>query len=133
MIRMGRLGPMIALAVAVFLSGCASGGSAGSGINSNVLTQAEIQEALASNLYEVVEKLRPRWLQIRAQTSLTQTGGEIGVFINRTHQGGVEVLRSLTIDGVTGMRYMDGPQASAALRSAGGTAFAGAIIVERSY
>ena len=134
MVRMNWLRPGLALGLAILLSGCGStGGSAASRSGTNTLTQAEIEEIGAANLYEVVEKLRPRWLQVRAPTSMTEaTAAVIGVYVNRTHHGGVEVLRSMPVTGVTTMRYMDGTQASAVLRSAGGTALAGAIVIERS-
>lgn len=126
-----RYPSLFALALVAVLTGC--GSTSGTGRSgADTLTEREIQDVVAANLYEVVEKLRPRWLQVRATTSLsTAAPAEIGVFVGQSHQGGVEILRTMTRDGIVGMRYMDGTRASAVLRSAGGTAFAGAIIIDR--
>jgi len=117
--------------VALVVASCASSGeSSGERRNTSELLPEEIRAAPVSNLYEAVEQLRPRWLQIRSVRSLSGAGGQIGVFVNRTHVGGPEVLRSMSVDGVARLRYLDGPAASAQFRSAGGDGFPGGIIVE---
>ncbi|TVR59297.1 MAG: hypothetical protein EA422_15215 [Gemmatimonadales bacterium] len=95
-----------------------------------MLTAEEILAASGGNLHDVVEELRPRWFQIRAVGSLQQQTPEIGVFVNRVYQGGPAVLRDMSKTAVTRMEYMDGPQASARLRTPGATALAGAILVQ---
>ena len=121
-----------AVVMVLVFAGCASTGESAGGErrNTSELLPAEILAAPVSNLYEAVEQLRPRWLQIRSVRSLSGGAGEIGVFVNRTHVGGPEVLRSMSVDGVVRLRYLDGPAASAQFRSAGGDGFPGGIIVE---
>jgi hypothetical protein len=132
--RVRRVGSraVVAAFLALVAASCASTGesSGGERRNTNELLPDEIRAAPVSNLYEAVEQLRPRWLQIRSVRSLSGGGGEIGVFVNRTHVGGPEVLRSMSVDGVARLRYLDGPAASAQFRSAGGDGFPGGIIVE---
>lgn len=121
---------LVGLALALAPLACAGGGAGGERVRQNILTPEEIQESTGANLYEVVEQLRPRWLQVRGPTSLQQQSAAIGVFVNRTYQGGTETLRGMPKSGVARMQYLDGPQANAQLRSPGAAALAGAILVE---
>jgi hypothetical protein len=118
------------LLLVLVAGGCAAAGEGGTRGSSNVLTAEEMAGAPISNLYDAVEQLRPRWFQVRSAGSLQGTGPVVGVFMNRTYQGGTEVLRSLSTSGVAQLRYLDGPAASAQLRTPGAAALAGAIIIE---
>ncbi|HUF70348.1 MAG TPA: hypothetical protein VMM79_16995 [Longimicrobiales bacterium] len=72
----------------VSAAGCASAGSgSGSGADRNELTREEIAEIQVANLYDAVDRLRPRWLLIRSQRSMTGPT-EIVVFMNRSLLGG---------------------------------------------
>jgi hypothetical protein len=125
----------VALLLAIFLvglAGCAASGEPGARRNPNLLTADEMAESSAANLYEVVEQLRPRWFQVRSVTSLQGQNQQVGVFVNRVYQGGTETLRGMPKSGVAQLRYLDGPTASAQLRTPGATALAGAIVVETS-
>jgi len=120
--------PMLFLLVAA-AGGCASGGSGAAGTNRNVLTREEIATVRVANVYDAVERLRPRWLQIRAPRSL---GGptEIVVFMNRSYMGGPDVLRQFDPANITQLRYLDGSTAMATLTGLGGKVVEGAIIIE---
>ena len=97
--------------------------------DSNVLMPEEIAEAPVSNLYEAVERFRPRWLLIRSPRSLNMQS-EVSVFLNSSYLGGPESLRQVGVDGVVRLRYLDGPTASALYTVPDGRAIEGAIIVE---
>jgi len=129
-----KLRPVVAgLALSGFLAlsaACASSGQGSRG-DINVLTAAEMADAPVSNLYEAVEKLRPRWLQIRTRRSINMES-EVSVFMNRLYLGGPEELRSIGLNGVAQLRYLDGALASATLRVPTGRAIEGAIVVEMS-
>jgi hypothetical protein len=116
----------------VSAAGCASGGSgSGSAGDRNELTREEIAEIQVANLYDAVDRLRPRWLLIRSQRSMTGPT-EIVVFMNRSLLGGPEVLRQFNPADVIRLRYLDGPSASAQLNGLSGRAIEGAIIIEVS-
>jgi hypothetical protein len=120
--------PILFLSVA-FPGGCASAGSTSSGTDRNLLTRDEIATVRVANIYEAVERLRPRWLQIRAPRSLgAQT--EIVVFMNRSYMGGPEVLRQFEPANISQLRYLDGSTAMATLTGLGGKVVEGAIIIE---
>ncbi len=68
----------------------------------------------ARNLYEVVERLRPRWLVVRAADRLNLSEG-IVVYQEETYLGGAEILRQLSPDMFFELRWLDGAVASATL------------------
>jgi len=116
----------------VALTACASGGGGQQGrTNSSVLTREEMVEARVANLYDAVERLRPRWLQIRTQLSLTDPT-EIVVFMGRNYVGGPEVLRQFSPNDVVRLRYMDGTTASATLTGMANRSVEAAIIIDVS-
>jgi hypothetical protein len=103
-----------------------------SGREQNVLTREEIMSAGVANLYDVVHRLRPRWLNVRGQRSFGQAAlnTEVVVFQNQTMLGGVEVLREIAPDVAMRMHYLDGATATASLSGLGSRHVEGAIIIE---
>jgi hypothetical protein len=120
---------ILTVALLVALGGCATAGTGGGGGGDAVLTRDDIESVDVGNLYDVVQRLRPRWLQVRADRSLTGETAVV-VFQNRTYLGGIEVLRDFGREAVESLRYMDGPRASASLPGLGGRAVEGAIIIQ---
>ncbi len=110
-------------------TGCASSAEDGPRRDTTVLTAEEMADAGVTNLYEAVERLRPRWLQVRTRRSLAMEP-EVSVFHNRIYVGPAEQLRTMGLTGVARLRYMDGPLAAANLRLPTGVAVEGAILVE---
>jgi len=108
---------------------CASTGTTTTRRDTDVLTPDEIAEAPVSNLYEAVERFRPRWLLIRTPMSLNMQT-EVAVFLNSSYLGTPDVLRQVGMDGLVRMRYLDGARASALYTVPDGRAIEGAIIVE---
>lgn len=122
--------PVAALAgLLVVGAGCASSPGDGPRRDNTILTADEMADAAVSNLYEAVERLRPRWLQIRTRRSINMES-EVSVFHNRIYVGGAEQLRTMGLTGVAQLRYMDAPLAAANLRLPAGVAVEGAILVE---
>jgi hypothetical protein len=97
----------------------------------NVITAEEIQGARALNALELVQKLRPRWLQTRGTNSMSETaqgsgsgtGGSttlevtpgvspIKVYMDNALLGDVTVLRNLNVGSFTEVRYFDSAQAT---------------------
>src|SRR5690348_17294452 len=75
----------------------------------NVITEEEIREVPASNLYELVSKLRPQMLRERGQSSL---GGSTAsdyplVYVDGRQYGDIASLRSLIPSQVSMVRYYD--------------------------
>lgn len=116
------------LAALLFLSACSTTPSEGTRRNYNVITAEEIEAVNASNLFQVVERLRPRWLDVRAQRSFNATT-QLVVFQGQTYLGGVDMLRQFGKDVATEIRYLDGATASATLPGMGTRQLEGAIVI----
>lgn len=125
-----RFAILLALALPL-VSACASGGGERVGSSSSpVLTQEDMASVQGNNLYEVVDRLRPRWLQMRHTMSMGTGTPQIVVFMNNSYLGGPDQLRQFQPRDVLEVRYMDGPQASAQLRGYDSTLHViGAIIM----
>jgi hypothetical protein len=119
--------PMLALCA------CASAGSGGHAPNpyTGPITHAEIENAGARNAYEAVERLRPRWLTVRATRSFS-IETEVVVFQDRLYLGTQDELRRIGVDGVYSIEYIDGPTAQATLPGIRDMHVQGAIVVHMS-
>jgi hypothetical protein len=123
---MRQVGTMV---LALALAGCASTSSDPdaqrvSGDRS-VLTQEEFRGSGHSNLYDVVQALRPSWLVQRGPISLSDPeAGRVVVYVNNVQAGGVEYLRQVNVLEVVSLRYLDPLEASAqfGLKQSGGAA-----------
>ena len=95
-----------------FLVGCASTGtSSDSQGDPNVLTREQIMEVGATNLYDVVHRLRPRWLRVSTVRSFNMEN-EVIVMQNDMYLGGTDALRQMSPELAYEMRYMDGTRAA---------------------
>lgn len=116
----------------LLLSGCATASSSGSRRSQDLITRDEIESLQVSTLYEVVQRLRPRWLEVRSvQTFGAGTGtNAVVVYQGQTLLGGVDVLRQLDPSAAESLRYLDGSTASASLPGIGSRHIEGAIVIQ---
>lgn len=123
-------GMLVALLLGVgMLWGCASTKTDGAGSNPDLITREQILETGATNLYDVVNRLRPRWLQVHTTRSFSMET-EIVVFQNDMQLGGPDALKQLTPEIAFEIRWLDGTRAAATLPGLmSGRHIAGAIIV----
>ncbi len=78
---------VLSVAVFVTLAGCVISPEAGpSGSDPDLITREEVMGAGMTNLYEVVERLRPRWLN---------TIGTTLVYLDDVSMGGLDALREM--------------------------------------
>lgn len=120
------------LALGLLLAACASRSAAG-GRNPNVISGAELEELRSSgvaDLYELISRARPRWLQVRTERSL-QLETVILVYHREVRLGGLEALRGYPLTAVTSLRYLDAAQAGL-LPGAGSAHVEGAIVITTS-
>jgi hypothetical protein len=115
-------------------SACASGGSSSrSSRNANLISVTELDQARREgvrDVYELVERIRPRWLQVRTDPSFNlQT--VVVVYQNEARLGGVDVLRGYPLTTVVTLRYLDAAQAGLLPGSGGGAGahLEGAIVI----
>jgi hypothetical protein len=97
------------IALGLGLTGCATAGDGRSSRDTAVITAEEISATDATNAYDLVQRLRPRWLQTRGQqglqtaTGTTATGPVTGmqmtgvvVYLDGSPLGAVEALRQVS-------------------------------------
>ncbi len=98
--------------------------------NPNLIGIAEIQEmqqAGVRDLYELVSRLRPTWLQTRSERSL-QLETTVLVYHNETRLGGIDALRGYPLVNIASVRYLDAAQAGL-LPGASSAHVEGAIVI----
>lgn len=71
--------------------------------NARLISAQEIEQTPASNVYELVQRLRPAWLQPRAAQG---QGGSATVYLGSQALGGVERLRELSTANLAEIRYL---------------------------
>ena len=118
------------MAGGAFLSACASTSRGNADDSrSDLLTREQIMDTGATNLFDVVNRLRPRWLLVRTTRSFSMET-EIVVFQNEMLLGGPEALRQLGPELAYEIQWMDGARASASLPGImSGRHIVGAIII----
>lgn len=128
--RVTRIGALL-LTVGL-LAACASAPAGSSGkTRMDRLTRQEIMSVSTTNLYDVVRRLRPQWLEVgqRGDRSFgLQTN--IVVFQNQTYLGNVDVLRQFSPESAYQLDFLDGATASNTLPGLGSQHVAGAIVIK---
>ena len=82
---------------------------------STLITFEEMQQrGQFSNLYDLIQELRPRWLRAQGPDTFMGQGGQVQVHMDGNRLGGVEALRGLGAHGVTSIEWM--PPIDAAAR-----------------
>ncbi|HSJ26351.1 MAG TPA: hypothetical protein VK929_16850 [Longimicrobiales bacterium] len=111
-----RAGGWVLMLLAAVLAGtaCASGASRG-GADSSRITQDELTSVQVSTMYDAIQRLRPRWLQVRSSRSMMQGDTEIAVYQGQTRLGNADILRQMLPTGAVWLEYLDGATASATL------------------
>jgi hypothetical protein len=119
-------------------AGCASssGGSAPKVAEASPdrVTSAEIEATQGvSNAYDLVRRLRPRWLQSSGGTASIGAGRITGqvliVYLDGNRLGGIDALRQLSSSGIKSMQYYDAVRAATVLREVGSEPISGAIVI----
>jgi len=106
----------LAAVVGIFLlAGCSSavqqGGSTTPAGDSHLITAEELKDAPYSNLYDLIQARRPRWLQSYASGGRQWAAPE--VFMGNREMGGPEALRQIPLTSVAQVRYYERSEAQA--------------------
>lgn len=119
------------LTVLLLLSACAAAGTGEQRTRQDLITREEIESIDVSNLYDVVQRLRPRWLNVRSSQSFG-LGTDVVVYQGQALLGTADVLRQLGPREAHSLRYLDGATATASLPGLGSRHVAGAIVIQAS-
>lgn len=121
---------LLSAGLAVALAACAAGSASSGGAyrsSSTRLTAEEIEQDPGLDLYTIIERRRPRWLQVRASAN-ARGPATISVIIDGApQQGSVELLRGLRGADVQEARFLNARDATTRY---GTNNTAGAIEVE---
>lgn len=129
----------IAAAIAALSSaatGCASSGTPKPRVTESSpdrITATEIEATSgASTAYDLVRRLRPRWL--RAAPTGSISGGRVTtqvllVYLDGNRLGTAEVLQTLSASGIKSMQYYDAVRAATVLHEVGSEPVSGAIVI----
>lgn len=105
-------GAALALLVASGACASANGSTArthGRG-SATLITEEELSDNTAANLYDAVLSRRPLWLQKRGQISINNPT-EVLVYVDNMRMGGVGELRQIQVSSVKEVQYLDGNSA----------------------
>ena|SRR5688572_22257722 len=112
------------MAAALVFAGCApsrnSSASRPAGSrNSTVITREEIRTAGAANAYDLVQSLRPNWLNKRGPQTLTDVTltdprreGDIMVYLDVARLGGLSALREVPASSLMLVEFLDATKAN---------------------
>jgi hypothetical protein len=97
------------LVVLVDVAGCTAGQARRPSdvvVKSMLITAEEVRGTQAKDAYEIIQFLRPGWLQRRGAYTFGDDGG-IAVYLNSVRLPGLEALREIESGAVTSIRYFD--------------------------
>lgn len=106
---------------------CGGMGGGGGGGGSGTLTSQQIREVQSQydTMFEVVQNLRPMWLQTRGSVSFQEPGASRpGVFVDGVEQGRLEALRRIDPSDVEEAEFLSASDATTRY----GTGYPGGII-----
>ena len=122
----------------LYVPACASsgGGTAPSKVRESSpdrLTSVEIEATTgAQTAYDLIRRLRPRWLQAGPTGSIgagRPTSQVLLVYLDGNRLGTAEALRTLSTSGIKSMQYYDAVRAATILREIGSEPISGAIVI----
>ena len=96
------------------------------------ITSVEVNATPATNAWDLVSRLRPRWFQAQQRMGSISGGArtqEIAVYLDGTRMGSLEALKSINSSGIKSLQYYDATRAATVLRDPGSQPIAGAIVI----
>lgn len=105
---------ILCLALLAVLVGCASSANGRRSLQSrNVITTEEIESLNVSTAYEVIQQLRPHFLQGRGQSSIQDPGSSMPVvYVNGVRYGPPSVLQGIRAMDLREIRYLSASDAT---------------------
>ena len=75
------------------------------GSSRDVITRAEIEQAGLTNVYDIVNRLRPNFLRVEGRSSMGQVAQAPLVRLDASTLGDIDAMRSLDANSVQEIRY----------------------------
>jgi hypothetical protein len=119
--------PMGLILISPLLGACA--GASGDGTRAsapaNLITREMVEQTHVSTAFELVQNVRPRWLQDRGPTSLDGSRTPVQIYLDGSRYGGPEALQAISLDAIEEMRYLGAADATTRF----GTGHGGGVIL----
>jgi len=104
---------VVTFAFAASVAGCTHRPTGSGNVNSSIITREEIEQSHASNAYDVISRLRGRYLTARGKNSIHLDPQTYPVvFLNDQEYGALSALRNVSADGIEQIRYYTGTEAA---------------------
>ena len=122
---------LILVVAATLLTGCGYSAGGGNRPDPDYITREEIMAVDARSLYDVVNRLRPRWLHAARRAGERSFGLETDVVVYQDQMflGDLDTLRNWSPSAAYGLTWLDASTASATLPGLGSRHVAGAIVI----
>jgi hypothetical protein len=104
--------PILVFLAAITLIACGTGQPGTPRPNPDMITRVEIDEAGPSDLFTLVQNVRPIWLRERGATSFTDET-DVVVYLDGTRMGGRESLRVIHSADVETLQFLNTQRATA--------------------
>ena len=104
--------PILAFLAVITVFACGTGQPGTPRPNADLISRIEIDEAGPSDLFTLVQNLRPIWLRERGATSFTDET-DVVVYLDGTRMGGRESLRGIHSSNVETLQFLNAQRATA--------------------
>ena len=97
------------------LAGCAStSGSGGAARDPNLISRSLLREAEPEGIsaFQLIDRLRSRWLQTRGATSVTNSASYAMVVLDDVRHGELNTLLNMDLVGIEEMRFLNARDAT---------------------
>lgn len=79
--------------------------------DANRLSSQDLQDAVQTNLYDLIRAKRPRWMRQRGQGSISQPEA-VRVYVDGSPAEGLNALRGIDVDRVASVEFLDSSAAT---------------------
>lgn len=114
--NMPRYRRILAAVLLLALAACSGGGESQAGRpsawNPRLITEEEVAASTATDAFDLVQQLRPRWL-VRNSALSIHADNDIMVYVNQQRLGGPQSLRQINPGLIREIRWLDANTATA--------------------
>jgi hypothetical protein len=107
--KLGSIPSLLALLLAAATTPAVAVEPGPSGPNARSVTQQELRQSAQSTVLDFVRANRPQWLRTRG---VGAAANPVAVYLDGQRVGGPEQLRGISTEITSGLRYVDGQEAT---------------------
>lgn len=96
----------------LLVAGCAAGGREGSAADRNIITAAELERFQNASAFEVVQRLRPHFLQRRGPSTYARPDNFPVVYVDNQRRGELGELRHIPAGSIERIEFVSAADAT---------------------